>query len=181
MSISLEEAKLIGQRLEVLVLKLNGSIKADGSTNTVGLIEQLDSILTRLDPNAVEFIAAPARLEMVKQHQKIEEMLVNQDQYFTDRIVTFEHILKSGANDLQKLSDTVQERTKEALNRDVGLVANGLQLRINEKTSDVMDKFDEFLLGLDNFKNNTGNNNAWIMLAVVFGVFIGVGIGVWLR
>ncbi len=180
MDISLEDVKNIMQRFEAAVLVLNGSKKADGEVNTQGLIPMLESILTRLDPKSVDFITNQARVEAVKQHQKIEELLVAQDQYFQNRITALDVILKSSEDRLEKLSNTIEERIKQALNRDVGLVANGLQLRINEKTSDVMNKFDEFLTQLDDFKNNTGNNNLWLMIALIFGVCVGVGIGAWL-
>lgn len=165
---------------KVLILKLDGSIDEKGNAKE-GVLSQLKELITKLDPQSVQFINSNARAEAERANQKIEELLVNQDQYFTDRIVTLEQILKSGTNDLQKLNDTVQEQVKKALNLDARKLVDGISFHINEQTSDVMNKFDEFLIELDNFKNNTGNNNLWIMIAMVFGVSVGVGIGVWLK
>lgn len=179
-SMSIDTAKEIAQRLETLVLKLNGSLKSDGTTNTVGLIEQLDSVLTRVNDEAIELMSEKAREEALLVHTRIQEMLVAQDQYFNDRIFELDAVLQNGSKELKKQLDTIQTRTREAINDDIGKIANGLSLKINKDTSDVLNRFDKFKEDLDAFKANAINNYLWQIITMTLGIGIGILVGLYL-
>ncbi len=106
---TIQEAKEIAQQLQLLVLKINGTKKEDGSTNTVGLIEQLENLYAKLNPASIKFVGDLARKEVLESLQRIDELQNEQKSYFETQNHMFERRIKELIEEYEKINNEAKK------------------------------------------------------------------------
>ncbi|MDD3499077.1 MAG: hypothetical protein PHS85_01825 [Sulfurovum sp.] len=108
-SLTVDEAKEIAHVLQLLVLKINGTKNEDGSTNTVGLIEQLENLYAKLNPTSIKFVGDLARKEVLESLQRIDELQNEQKSYFETQNFMFERRIKELIEEYEKINQEAKK------------------------------------------------------------------------
>lgn len=107
--ISISEAKQITGKLEQLLLKLSGTKNEDGSTNKIGLIEELEILQTKLNPTSVKYIGDLEREKTLESLRQIEKLFEGQKQNIEELSLnlksSLEEVAKGYLQDMQVLGE----------------------------------------------------------------------------
>lgn len=173
-SLTVDEAKEIVQQLQLLVLKINGTKREDGSTNTVGLIEQLENLYAKLNPTSVKFLGNLAREKALESLKQIEHMLVEQDAHFQDKFLQLELFFENQKKDFDKktfeIIKSIRENTKATIHDQTVNETNRFFNRLDRQTLDLFEKLEEF-------NNKRDTNYIYIIVATVVGIGLGFVLG----
>lgn len=173
--ITIEEAKQIAQLLQLLVLKISGTKNEDGSTNTVGLIEQLENLYAKLNPTSVKFLGNLAREKAIESLEQMELMLSKQDAHFQDKFLQLEVFFEKQQKDFEKktfeITKSLRENTKATIHDQTVNETNQFFNRLDVRTLDLFTKLEEF-------NNKRDTNYLYIIIAIVIGIGLGFVIGI---
>lgn len=174
-AITIEEAKQIAQLLQLLVLKISGTKNEDGSTNTVGLIEQLENLYAKLNPTSVKFLGNLAREKAIESLEQIELMLGKQDAHFQDKFLQLELFFEKQQKDFEKktfeITKSLRENVKATIHDQTVNETNQFFNRLDARTLDLFTKLEEF-------NNKRDTNYLYIIIAIVIGIGLGFVIGI---
>ena len=173
-AITIEEAKQIAQLLQVLVLKIAGTKNEDGSTNTVGLIEQLENLYGKLNPTSVKFLGNLAREKAIESLEQMELTLSKHDAHFQDRFLQLEVFFENQIKDFDKktfeIVKSLREKTKATIYDQTINETNQFYNRLDVQTLELFTKLEEFT-------NKRDTNYLFIIIGTVVGIGIGFVIG----
>jgi len=173
-SLTVDEAKEIAHILQLLVLKINGTKNEDGSTNTVGLIEQLENLYAKLNPTSVKFLGNLAREKAIESLEQMELMLSKQDAHFQDKFLQLELFFENQKKDFDKktfeIIKSIRENTKATIHDQTVNETNKFFNRLDVQTLDLFEKLEEF-------NNKRDTNYLYIIAATVVGIGLGFVIG----
>jgi len=167
--ITIQEAKEIAHTLQLLVLKINGTKNEDGSTNTVGLIEQLENLYAKLNPASIKFVGDLARKEVLESLQRIDELQNEQKSYFETQNFMFERRIKELIEEYEAINNEAKKIIISDFNEKAKILRSGLN-------AELVDFKNHLKYHLDDIKDLAPALNEVVNMRYMYVALFSVGI-----